>query len=329
MVAAMGAFGALTSSAAETVPAGSGHATPAAVVEKDAHAASAGAAHGTVDGGAHAVAHGLPAAAPVVFHIGPMPVSNSMLIVWIAALSIILFARLATLKMKEIPDGAQNFWELIVESLLGFVEGIVGPKLAKKTFWFFGSVFIFILFTNWFGLIPGVGTVGYGHPNPQGSFDHISEPILRGASADLNMTAAMSLTFMFLWAVWAVQENGFKGVLMHIFAPNTGGKGAMKYVLMVVFALVGVLELISILSRPVSLSFRLFGNVFAGENLLEAMSGLYKPLAFLIPIPFYFLELLVGLIQALVFTLLTAVFTVIMCSHSDHSHDDGHGEKAH
>lgn len=100
---------------------------------------------------------GLTAKALTVFHIGPFPVTNSMLVTWIVAVGIILFARHATRRMKEVPEGAQNFWEFLVESLHDFLESIVGPDLVKKTFWFFATIFIFILFTNWFGLIPGVG----------------------------------------------------------------------------------------------------------------------------------------------------------------------------
>lgn len=112
---------------------------------------------------------------------------------------------------------------------------------------------------------------------------------------------------------------------MHIFGPRGDSKGLLKVLLVIVFLCVGGLEVVSILSRPVSLSFRLYGNVFAGETMLEAMSNLYKPLAPIIPIPFYFLELLVGFVQALVFTLLTAVFTLLICDHGD-AHDEGHGE---
>ena len=101
--------------------------------------------------------HGLPQAPPTVFHIGPLPVTNSMMVTWIVAAGILIFARVATRQIRDVPEGAQNFWEWLVESLHDFLEGIIGPHLVKKTFWFFATVFIFILFANWFGLIPGVG----------------------------------------------------------------------------------------------------------------------------------------------------------------------------
>src|SRR5436305_7369852 len=119
-------------------------------------------------------------------------ITNSMLVTWIVALGLILFARMATRRMQEVPSGAQNFWEWLVESLYEFLQGIIGPDLVKKTFWFFATIFIFILFTNWFGLIPGVGTVGWGEHAANGEF-HISRPLLRGGNADLNMTTAMAM----------------------------------------------------------------------------------------------------------------------------------------
>lgn len=245
-----------------------------------------------------------------------------MVMVWIVAAFIIIMAQLATKKMAVIPSGLQNFVEWLVESLYNFLEGILGPHLTKKTFWFFGTIFIMILFTNWFGLLPGVGTVGWkltgSGVDPHDTF----RPFLRGGNADLNMTAAMAFMFALLWFYWAITENGLKGFFAHIFAPKGKFSGIMAAMMLVVFAFVGVLEVISILFRPVALSFRLYGNIFAGENILENMAILGgKWLGWLPPIPFYFLELLVGLIQALVFTMLTAVFLRLICEHDEH-HDD-------
>lgn len=264
--------------------------------------------------------HGLPRFAVPLAHIGPFVITNSMLVTWIVAIALIIFAQYAMRDVKEIPDGAQNFWEWLVESLYNFLESIIGEALVKKTFWFFATVFIFILFTNWFGLIPGVGTIGWGHQAPQGGLFEITRPLLRGANADLNMTVAMSVIFFACWIVWAIQANGIGGFILHIFGPKGETKGAMKVLMIFVFILVGLLEVVSILFRPVSLSFRLYGNIFAGENMLESMANLVPSLAWLIPVPFYFMELLVGMVQALVFMLLTAVFTLLICKH-----DEGHG----
>jgi F-type H+-transporting ATPase subunit a len=276
--------------------------------------AAAGAAPGQAE------SHGLPLYAVEVAHVGPFKITNSMIVTWVVALGLIVFAQMATRNIKMVPAGAQNFWEWLVESLHDFLESIIGHDLVKKTFWFFATVFIFILFTNWFGLIPGVGSVGWGHPDAQGHLHHISRPLLRGANADLNMTVAMAMIFFVCWTVWALQANGPGGFLLHLFGPKGDTTGALKLLMIVVFLAVGVLEVVSILFRPVSLSFRLFGNIFAGENMLETMATMNPALGWLIPIPFYFMELLVGVVQALVFMLLTAVFTLLICQH-----DEGHG----
>ena len=263
----------------------------------------------------------LPLHAEEIFHIGPIVITNSMFMVWIVAAFIIVVAQLATRSIKLIPSGLQNFVEWLVESLYNFLEGILGPHLVKKTFWFFGTIFILILFVNWFGLIPGVGTIGWKLSGAGVEAHDTFRPFLRGGNADLNMTLAMSLTFAILWFYWAIKENSLKGFFAHIFAPKGNFKGLVLIPMILVFGFVGILEVISILFRPVALSFRLFGNIYAGESILENMMllvGNKEYLAWLPPLPFYFLELLVGLIQALVFMLLTAVFLKLICDHGDH-----------
>jgi F-type H+-transporting ATPase subunit a len=248
-------------------------------------------------------------------HIGKFAITNSMLVTWIVAAGIIVFAQSATRKIKPIPSGAQNFWEWLVESLYNFLESIIGRDLVKKTFWFFATIFIFILFVNWFGLIPGVGTIGWGHQDPATGVFHIDRPLLRGGNADLNMTFAMAMIFFLLWIVWAIQANGVGGFLLHLFGPKGETSGFLRIMMIVIFFMVGWLEIVSILFRPISLSFRLFGNIYAGESILEAMSTMVPALSWLIPIPFYFMEILVGIVQALVFMLLTAVFTLLIAQH--------------
>jgi F-type H+-transporting ATPase subunit a len=268
------------------------------------------------------VEEGLSPGAGQVFTIGPLPVTNSMLVTWIVAIALIIFAQIATRNMKEVPSGAQNFWEWMVESLHNFLEGIIGHALVQKTFWFFATIFIFIIFCNWAGLIPGIGTMGWGVKDGSGHFE-LTDPLFRGGNADLNMTLAMSMIFFACWIVWAFQMNGVLGFFKHLFAPKGDTTGFLKVLMVIVFFAVGWLEILSILFRPVSLSFRLYGNIFAGENMLEAMSRLVPHLGWLIPIPFYFMELLVGFVQALVFMLLTAVFTMLMAPHDD-SPDHAH-----
>src|ERR1700677_2777764 len=252
--------------------------------------------------------------------VGPLLVTNSMLVTWIVALLIIVFAQIATRNIQQVPSGIQNFWEWLVESLHDFLESIIGPELVKHTFWFFATIFIFILFTNWFGLIPGVGTIGWGTPDAAGGLHEISQPLFRGVNADLNMTFAMSLLFFACWIYWALKFNGVKGFVLHIFGPKGDTTGALKIFMIFVFIIVGLLETVSILFRPISLSFRLYGNIFAGENMLESMSKIVPMLSWLIPVPFYFMELFVGLVQALVFMPLTAVFTMLICQHEEGEH---------
>lgn len=278
-----------------------------AIASADAHVED----HGGEAGGHH----GLSPDAPDLFHVGPLPVSNSMVVTWAVALTLIVFAQYGTRRMQAVPSGAQNFLEWLVESLYDFLAGIMGGPLAKRTFWFLATVFIFILACNWFGLIPGVGTIGWGTQGEHGFV--VERPLLRGANADLNLPFAMAMLFFACWIIWSLQEIGPVGMFKHLFAPKGETVGVLKYLLIVVFFAVGFLEIVSILFRPIALGFRLYGNIYAGENMLESMAVLIPALGWLIPVPFYFLELLMGLVQALVFTLLTAVFTLLMCMHEE------------
>jgi F-type H+-transporting ATPase subunit a len=240
----------------------------------------------------------------------------------------VLFCQAATKKMALIPQGFQNFAEWAIESLYDFLSGLMGKHLTHRTFWFFGTIFFFILTNNYLGLIPGVGTVGWYTTVVQDGHSHAGFlPLLRGANADINMTAAMAFTFALLWFYWALTENTAGQFFAHIFAPKGTFAGIMKVVMILVFAFVGVLEMVSIGIRPIALTFRLFGNIYGGEQTMEALMHLVpKWLAFLPALPFYFMELLVGFVQALVFTLLCAIFLKLICDHGD---DHGHGEEGH
>jgi F-type H+-transporting ATPase subunit a len=242
--------------------------------------------------------------------------TNSTIMVWIAVGLIVLFCQLATRKMSLVPSGFQNFAEWVVESLYDFLAGLMGEHLTKRVFWFFGTIFFFILVNNYMGLIPGVGTMGWVDEH-----GHMVTPWLRGANADINMTAAMAFTFAILWFYWAITESGFKAFMAHIFAPKGSFHGIMLAMMVPIFLFVGVLEVISIAIRPVALTFRLFGNIYGGEQTLEALMALVpQKLAFLPALPFYFMELLVGFVQALVFTLLCAIFLKLICDHGDEAH---------
>ncbi len=257
--------------------------------------------------------HGLSQKAEEVARFFNFSITNSIVVTWVVALGLICMSYFATRNMKPVPGQLQNVFEWLVESLYNFLEEIIGPHLVKRTFWFFATIFIFILATNWMGLIPGVGSIGWGHRTSHGFV--IDQPLFRGVNADVNMTLAMALVFFACWIVWALQEVGPVGFLKELFAPKGETTGLLKLLMIFVFFAAGCLEIISILFRPVSLSFRLYGNIFAGENLLEAMAKMVPGLGWLLPIPFYLLELLMGLVQALVFMLLTAVFTMLICQH--------------
>jgi F-type H+-transporting ATPase subunit a len=268
-------------------------------------------------------AHGLSQKAVEIASPFGFPITNSMIVSWAVALVLIVFAQLSTRRMTEVPSGAQNLFEWLVEGLYGLLESILGRHLVERTFWFFSTVFIFTLAANWLGLVPGVGTIGWGHHTSHGFV--VEQPLLRGANADLNMTLAMALVFFACWIVWAIQEVGVRGMFTELFAPKGETSGWLRWLMLVVFFAAGCLEVISILFRPVSLSFRLYGNIFAGENMLERMATLVPGFGWLLPIPFYFMELLVGLVQAMVFMLLTAVFTLLICQHEHADSAAAHG----
>ena len=261
--------------------------------------------------------HGLSPKAEEVITVFGFPITNSMVVSWLVALGLIIFAQCATRNMEQVPKGAQNFLEWLVEGLYKFLEGVIGEHLTKRTFWFFATVFIFILATNWMGLIPGIGSIGWGHQSSHGF--QLENAWLRGANADVNMTFAMALVFFACWIVWALQEVGPLGFLKELFAPKGETSGLLRVLMVFVFFAAGCLEIVSILFRPISLSFRLYGNIFAGENMMVAMANLVPGFGWLVPIPFYFLELLMGLVQAMVFMLLTAVFTLLICQHEEPS----------
>ena len=265
-------------------------------------------------------------------------VTSSMAVALVVLGGILFFARKATTNMKLVPPSAgspQNVFEFVVEFLYGQLEGIVGPKLAPKAFPLLATLFIFILVSNLIGLCPGVGTIGWGHGTgflTIGGGEHdMQDPIIRPPTADLNMTIGLALTSFLVWFYITIREIGFWGFIVHTFGPKGGLKGFMGMVVAAVFLFVGAIELVSIVIRPLTLSVRLFGNIFAGESVIHAMSSMLNeagPVAsflgsVILPIPFYFMELLVGVLQAMVFTLLSAVYIQLSATHDDHG-EEGH-----
>jgi F-type H+-transporting ATPase subunit a len=247
--------------------------------------------------------------------------TNSILVTAIVLGVIVWIVRSCTRRIEVIPGTGQNFLEAVVEGFYGAVDGLLGHKLAHKAFPLLGTLFIFILISNWFGLLPGVGSIGW----------HEGEkfvPLLRPGTADMNMTIAMSVVSMILWFVWTMQVTGPVAFVKELFGVKGGMTGPILFLLVPLFFFIGVLEVLSILIRPVSLSLRLYGNIFAGENLLGTMINighifhapewLSNVLSCIVPIPFYFMELLVGLLQAMVFTLLVLVYLQLSTTHEEH-----------
>jgi len=263
-------------------------------------------------------------------------VTNSVVVALIVLGLIYLLASKATKGMTLVPHKMQNLFEFIIEFLYNRVEGIVGPKQAKLAFPLLGTLFLYILVSNWFGLIPGVGTIGHGEAASAANLfsfglSEVHEPLLRPPTADLNATLALACTAFVVWLVLTLREVGVWGFLVHTFGPKGGLKGLMGMVVGLVFLFVGVIEIVSIVLRPMTLSVRLYGNIFAGESVLHTLGALLDkagPVAsfigsVLIPFPFYFMELLVGLLQAIVFTLLCTVYIQLSTTHDDHG-DEAH-----
>lgn len=259
-------------------------------------------------------------------------VTNSIFVAVIVTGLILWFTSMATKRMEMVPGKKQNLVEFVVEFVLRELEGILGHKVAVKVFPLLATIFVFILVSNWFGLVPGVGSLGFGEKTGPITLDTSEHyvPLLRPATADLNMNLGMAAVFMIVWLFVSIKEVGLKGFLHHIFGAKGGMTGLLGLLMAVIFFLVGIIEVVSIVFRPVSLSLRLYGNIFAGETLLHTMAELGETMgwpdaiAFMgriaLPIPFYFMELLVGMVQAIVFTLLCAVYVQLSTAHDDEEH---------
>lgn len=227
-----------------------------------------------------------------IFHLGNLPISNSMLATWLVSALLIAWAVKVNSDInRQRSTSLVKITELIIESLLNLITGVTGNlKRAQEFLPLVGSFFLFILLGNWIGLLPGVGTIG-------------KPPILRGVTADLNTTLALALI-----SVGATQFFGLKHLRLAYLRKFFNFTGPIEF-------FVGILELISELAKILSFAFRLFGNIFAGEVLLVVIAFLLPVLG---PIPFLGLEIFIGFIQALVFSLLTLVFlNIATLSHSE------------
>lgn len=272
-----------------------------------------------------AESHGVSASAEALFHLGPLPVTNSMVTSWIVAIALIIAVRLAIKRPSLVPSRGQAVVENLVQGILELITPIVGAKVARPAFPLLVGLFTFILIQNWSGLIPGVGTIFLRHHDTGEMM-----AVIRPGNADLNGTIALALVSFVAWFYFIMRYAGPALVFKDIFgnkAEKSEIPAAIYYPLFLVFGAVGLIEVVSIIFRPISLSFRLFGNVYGGENLIHAMSAMSR---WGLPIPFYFLELLIGFVQALVFTLLVSVYIGLICNHGDDHHEaHGHAEAAH
>jgi F-type H+-transporting ATPase subunit a len=265
-----------------------------------------------------------PSAAKLVDFGGGWAITNSMVTGWVVSALLVLLILWLVGKPSVLPSKGQSVVESLIEGLRGLFEPIVGKAAFPLAFPLLVTFFIFILFHNWMGLIPGVGTIGWG-TEVDGHF-HITRPFIRPHNADFNGTIALALISFGAWAIIVFKIAGPKTIVWDLFgnkADKNETPGWLYPVLALVFIVVGFIEVFSIIIRPFTLSVRLFGNVFGGENLLHGTA--FFPI-------FYFMELLVGLIQALVFTLLTSVYIGLLCNHEggDHAHGDhGHDDHAH
>ncbi len=257
----------------------------------------------------------IPQLAPdLLFHIGPIPVTNTVINVWIALLIFLVIGIFIKRKLSLRPTKLQNGFEYILELLFPYFDQVTGDR--KKTIRFLpivGTIFFFILLSNWLGLLPGTGSISLGH-----TF------VLRPANSDLNLTLAMALVSVAASHIFAFVSIG---VFTHLGKfIQIGGiiksirKGPMAMLTALIEFGVGLLEIVSEMAKVLSLSLRLFGNIFAGEVLISVMSALA---AAVIPAPFMLLELLVGLIQAAVFSMLTLVYLTVN-SQTPHATEEAH-----
>ena len=228
-----------------------------------------------------------------LFELWHIPITNSILLALITCAVLLVVGLILRGQLKLVPGKLQSVVELLMEQVLALMDSVFGTReKSEKYMPVVLTVFLFILFSNWFGLLPIVGPVVYHHA-----------PLLRAPSADLNFTIALAIIAVFSVNFLSVLALGVVGFVKRFFSKN------------IILSAVGILEIISEFVKIISFSFRLFGNVFAGEVLLLII-GFLVPL--FIPLPFLFLEVFVGFMQAFIFSMLTMVF--IAGAVTEHAH---------
>jgi len=261
----------------------------------------------------------IPIAAEQVFEIGSFSVTNSLVNGWVTVLFFVVIAFLINRNVKQTPKGLQNLAEAILELILNFMDQVTNDRVKSRRFLpICGTLFLFILVSNWMGLIPGVGSIGvWGVMHDEVELI----PLFRAATSDLNMTLAMGVGAVFLSHIVGVMTIGFLkhwgkfiqvgGIWKAIksFGTEKIGTALVNVFISIVELAVGFIELMSEVAKMISLSLRLFGNIFAGEVLLWVFFSLIR---FGLPVPFYFMELLVGGVQAMIFSTLVLVYLTVM-----------------
>lgn len=276
------------------------------------------------------ITHEVTIFAEPVFQIKNFTVTNSLINSWMTVILVFLIALIIRLNLKKIPGKLQHFFEIFIGGCLSLLDQVTHDrKISNKIFPIVISVFVFILFNNWLGIMPFIGSVGFTAMH-DGHLTFI--PLFRGGTADLNTTLALSIMSIVGANIFGIISLGaWKTLNKYVRIESLGSifKKIKKDPSIIVVApisfFVGIIEFIGELAKIASLSFRLFGNVFAGEVLLSSMAAIF---AFILPTPFLFLEVFVGLIQALIFSLLSAVYFTI-AAHDHDSHDEGHHESKH
>lgn len=260
-----------------------------------------------------------PLAAETIFHINGLPITNTYINSTVVLVLFFVLGLILRKKSNEIPDRVQNFLESILEVCLKYVDQVTHDRRRSVKFLpLVGSLFFFILISNWLGIFPGIGSIGR-FLSVQGEVELV--PMFRPANTDLNMTLAMAVLGIAATHIFGIVAIGFwryankfikLGDIWHSFRKG----GVSIFVSFVEFG-VGLIEIFSEIAKVVSLSLRLFGNIFAGEVLMTVMASL---IAFVVPLPFVFLEILVGFIQAVVFSMLVLVFLTMSTMEPETAH---------
>lgn len=286
--------------------------TPVAA-ENDASAETAADTH-------EEISHEPTIFAEPITSVGNFTITNSLINSWLAVAIIAILAIVIGRKVKRIPRGIQNAFEIIMDGAMNLADNVTGNrKITQKIFPVVFGMFLFILVNNWLGLIPGIGSIGFievhdGH--------QVFIPLFRGGTADLNTTLALAIFAVlasnvfgfFIVGVWKY-FNKFVNLQALIQIPGQLRNEPTAIFVNPIKFFVGIIEVIGEIAKVASLSFRLFGNVFAGEVLLASMAVLF---AYALPIPFIFLEIIVGLIQALIFSMLTLVYFTVAAQADEH-----------